>query len=390
MIRWAAGLVRRAVGALLLLALVTCGAEVALRLCELRSPRSAAPRRNASALQSITVPSWSVQQELCPQSVIRVKSPGASAAHEVRINSFGLRGPEVVTPKPTDVYRVVCLGDERVLGAHHHESDVLSAQLQERLQQATKLRVEVWNAGIPGACPLTEFLLLTHRLGALQPDIVVAAVNEGDLVEDSLYRRFTRTDADGAPLACRHPTLGRTPKKNCLTAWRQEFRLVDLGLQWAGEAWRQKTELEHTYDIDGTLPDISRLRHDRPTIERTVQPLGHLAEWCRKSYATLCVLHVREPNIPANSELTTMLQDLSQSERFLLIDVARTKEFADSARKAAWAHEEHREFAAHIAEALLADVAGPWNSPYFRDQPRTITPTKHEVTQEPKLPDFRR
>lgn len=385
MIRWAAGLARRAGGAVLLLLLLVCGAEVAVRLSHLRASRQNSPRRGISPAESITAPSWMTYHELRPLASIRVNSTADSEPHVVRINSLGLRGTEAATPKPADVYRILCLGDERLLAVSLAEENQLCDQLRLRLQPETKLQVEVWNAGIPGACPLTEFLLLTHRLAVLQPDLVLTFVQPNDLAEDMAYRRTTRMDRQGIPLACRHPLLGKNPKPSWLTACREEFRLVDLGLHWAGNTWKKQTAFDHALDHDGSPAEVLRRQQDRTLIDRTIQPLAPMAAWCRNSYATLGLIFVNDgdSSSAADAPWNTALKEFAEQQKLMFVPLTSGTETAKPQVKKSWSVDEHRDFADEIARRLLQDVSGPWSSPYFRPDQTPVTPAAHRTGGEP-------
>lgn len=382
MFRWAAGILRRATGAILLLLLLIFGAEIGLRLQELRTARRGPARSNSLPEDAVTVPSWTAYQELRPVTKIAIADRQGAGSYDLRINSYGLRGPEVDVPKPQSVYRVLCLGDELVLGAAIDEQRHFCAQLQEHLQRQTKLQVEVWNAGVPGACPLTEYLLLSHRLSPLQPDLVLVVVQESDLADDQACRRTTRNDRDGVPLSCRHPSLGRPPRTDPLTAWREEFRLIDVGLRSAGCAWKRKTDEDHASGESRQMIDLSRLRQDRAAIERTLQPLVPLAAWCRHSYASLCVCEVRgqTPAMPAGATSLFMstLKDLAAAQRFAFCEFAPTVPEEQSARRRGWSADAHREFADRLGPRIVKEIAGPWSSPYFRAPESSVTPASFE------------
>lgn len=381
MICCAAACVRRVIGAVLLLLLLVCGAEVILRLSELRASRRLTPQRRPSALESITAPSWLIHQELRPLASVQVSQAKTATSHVVRVNSFGIRGPEIDVPKPPDIYRVLCLGDEQILAAHLNEEEHLCATLRQQLQQQTKLRVEVLNCGVPGGCPLTEFLLLTHRLAPLQPDLVVVALHDNDLADDLAYRRCTRNDRDGTPLACRHPTLGRKPKADSLTAWRQEFRLVDVGLRFAGDAWKRKTEFQSSLDESGASADLARLRQDRTVIERTLQPLIPLAAWCRNSHVPLCVCEIRPAGLQGGameSWMSIAAKELAEGHNFQFVDLAQISLPSESGLSQRRSAADHHEIALQLGTHLLAETAGPWNSPYFRSERNAVLPASHE------------
>lgn len=386
MIRWVAGLARRAGGTILLLLMLLCGAEVALRLADLRTPQTHSQSRSASPTESLTVPSWSTYWELRPSAAVRVPTAGSTESHVVRINSFGIRGPEPQTPKPRDRYRVLCLGDERLLATELPDDDHLAARLQQHLQPATKLEVEVWNAGVPGACPLTQYLLLTRRLTALQPDLVLCFVQADGLARDQTYRRLTRIDRRGNPLACRHPTLGRNRPSSVLTAWRQEFRVIDKALECAGAAWKEKTSFDLALQTGVLEAEMQRLQQDQTVVERTLQPLVLLADWCRDSYVALALVLVgdSEPQTTASSPWQAALKHLTDDRNVSLIPLVSTDQSDQAHHNAAWIADDHQGFAEEIARRVLSDLSGPWNSPYFQSEQMAVTPTSHATEQRPR------
>lgn len=386
MIRWVAGLARRAGGTLLLLLLLLCGAEVALRLAELRNSRPHISSRPSSWTESMTVPSWSTYCELRPSNAVRVPTAESSETHVVRINSFGIRGPEPETPKPRDRYRVLCLGDERLLAAELPDEEHLAAQLQQRLQPATKLGVEVWNAGVPGACPLTQYLLLTHRLTALQPDVVLCFLHPESLVRDQAYRRLTRLDRQGCPLACRHPTLGRHRKTSPLNAWREEFRLIDTTLNWAGATWKEKTAMDYELRSGTWESEILRLQQDRTVVVRTLEPMESLANWCRDSYAALALVVVSDSTFQADLESPwrVALKEFADEINLPLIPLVLADQPDLAGHRSEWTAQEHEDFAGEIARRVLTDISGPWNSPYFQSEQPVVTPTGHATEFAPR------
>ncbi len=381
------GLCHRALAALLLLALLVCGAEVGLRCYELQSPPNRA-LRSSTSYPAVVVPSWTAFQELKPLARLSSKS-GEKVMFQT--NRFGIRGPDVGVPKPPDVYRVLCLGDESLLGMTLREEELLTTQLQTALQSTTRLRVEVCNAAVPGACPLTEFLLLTHRLAALQPDLVIATVSEHDAAEDHAYRRFTRIDPQGLPLACRHPSLGRQPRTDALTSYRQEFRLLDFGLNWAGRTWKRKTEHENSLDAELGLGSSTRWQADPASLARTVAPLAAISRWCHGSSSAFLAVEITNQPGPASTSpslLNETLTEQAQSEKFPTAQLIRVPPEAGEQRNQLknWSVAEHHQFAAQLADRILATVPGPWSSPYFQQEqshpePSTITPVTHQSRQ---------
>jgi len=68
----------------------------------------------------------------------------------VHINSHGTRGPEFLTQKPANSFRILSLGDSRTFGWGLSESETYSGVLQNLLQKEAPAgkRIEVINAGV--------------------------------------------------------------------------------------------------------------------------------------------------------------------------------------------------------------------------------------------------
>lgn len=96
---------------------------------------------------------------------------------DVRINSIGYRGKEVVVPKPPGVRRIAFLGDSNTFGYGIQEgqrfSDILAA--------AAPPSTEIVNLGVFGYGTEQEAIYLERHALALSPDMVVLAVSAGDL-----------------------------------------------------------------------------------------------------------------------------------------------------------------------------------------------------------------
>jgi len=68
---------------------------------------------------------------------------------EVRVNSDGLRGPDIGEKKP-GCFRVLALGDSSTYGWAVSEENAYCRQLQSILSERTGKCVEAINAGVPG------------------------------------------------------------------------------------------------------------------------------------------------------------------------------------------------------------------------------------------------
>lgn len=219
-------LFRRTLAAVVLTAMLLCVAEVALRV-----------RRQADqwgSASDLAAPSRLTMSELPPLSVQSGPGPSATEKVTIRVNSLGLRGPEVSEAKPAGSLRIIWLGDETIYEPRLAENELCTARLQELLQPSFSGPIEVINAGLPAGCPLTELIKFRRSLARLSPDLVIAHVDVTDALDDQRCRAYLRLDETGAPLAVVHPSFAANPSVICKL--EADFAVV----QWAHEKLMQR------------------------------------------------------------------------------------------------------------------------------------------------------
>ncbi|MDQ8155463.1 MAG: hypothetical protein P3B98_12460 [Gemmatimonadota bacterium] len=116
---------------------------------------------------------------------------------DVTIGAAGWRSPDVATPKPDDVYRILVLGDSFMAGLQVNDGETLARLLERRLGGAARgRRVEVVNFGVPSFGTDQQLIALREYGLALQPDLVVLAFYaQNDVAEnDRMLRSNTNTD----------------------------------------------------------------------------------------------------------------------------------------------------------------------------------------------------
>ena len=236
MIRHAAQTFRHLVLTLLLLIGGICALEVGLRVK--RATNSAAVRSETSdILSATTAPNRATYLAVAPKLRFTRIEAESGRPFTLRTNSFGLRSPEVVIPRPEGCFRVLCLGDDATFAGDLPESFTYVRQLGELLQSQTSSKVEVLNAGCPGGCPSVSALLLRHRFLTLQPDVIVVHVDPSDLVDEEALRRHIERTAEGFPLAAMHPaTAGRT---NLAAQLDDELLIVQMVRDRVKDVWSQ-------------------------------------------------------------------------------------------------------------------------------------------------------
>ncbi|MBS0262272.1 MAG: SGNH/GDSL hydrolase family protein [Planctomycetes bacterium] len=190
--------------AVVMLAILACLTEIGLRVYD--SATAQVTRRDLYD-RGLVCKNWFYHHSLKPSRVFSVKNLDSGERVRVAINSFGVRGPEPEIPKPRDVFRIICLGDESTFAPAVEESDTFCGQMQQMLAEKLGRPVEVINAGIPDFCPLLSYLQFRHSLLALEPDLVVVNFDPTDVADDYQIRRYAVLDRDGDPLSCAHPSL---------------------------------------------------------------------------------------------------------------------------------------------------------------------------------------
>lgn len=303
MIRAKLRLVRQFLFAVILLGLLLCGAEVGVRVYEVVQGKPVCAVTPAECLTDparLTVPSWLTNLELKPQAFAELKCRDRKTLVELQTNSMGFRGSEVAVPKPADSFRVVVLGDETVFAPETPDEDHFTHRMTEILQERTRLPVEVINAGLPGGCPLTEYLMFKQKLLALQPDLVVMHFDWSDVADDRQLRRRTRSDSRGIPISCPHLSLqGTSRKPHPLDHLRQQFRLVDLGLVAAGNKWKQQISDRNATSRDVATNAYAWLRNEHPesdvAVTQSFRPIADLAQLAQGARFQLVVMTSPKP-----------------------------------------------------------------------------------------------
>ncbi|HVR69835.1 MAG TPA: SGNH/GDSL hydrolase family protein [Vicinamibacteria bacterium] len=195
--------------------------------------------------------------------------PGAVAAAEVeyRVNTSGLRGPEVGEAKPAGVTRVAVLGDSIAFGYWVAEEDAFPRQLERLLNAGPAARrVEVLNFGVPGYNLDQTTEVLRSRVLRFAPDAVVLALCLNDLESALSYEYGLTVDRS----ARRQSVAGRVAdallEHSRLFAWI-EYRLAERegrrafvrtrnpmpGPLYAEAVSQQQAELQARFDVLAVL-----------------------------------------------------------------------------------------------------------------------------------------
>jgi lysophospholipase L1-like esterase len=99
---------------------------------------------------------------------------------DIRVNRFGLRGPETGERPAPGVHRVLAIGDSATFGEGLAEADAFPSQLERELTARSGERYEVLNSGVQGYNTENELTFLRTRGLALQPEAIVVGFNLND------------------------------------------------------------------------------------------------------------------------------------------------------------------------------------------------------------------
>jgi GDSL-like Lipase/Acylhydrolase family len=180
----------------------------------------------------------------------------------VRVNRFGLRGPEVAERPAPGVHRVLALGDSATFGEGLAEDDSFPAQLARELSARSGEPYEVLNSGVQGYNTENELAFFRTRGLALEPETVVVG--------------FNLNDFDYAPAMGPLGILTRDPSERVSTwspAHISEFYFV---LRWLvitrgrflGAASHPRQPGEPFVDLDRYVSALRKQYYAKPNDER--------------------------------------------------------------------------------------------------------------------------
>ncbi|HXU46925.1 MAG TPA: SGNH/GDSL hydrolase family protein, partial [Thermoanaerobaculia bacterium] len=110
---------------------------------------------------------------------------------QVRVDSDGLRGPEIPVAKAAGTYRIAVLGDSCAEALQVPEEQTFAKLLERELAECPAIgppgghRIETLNFGVSGYGTAQELLTLRHRVWKYQPDLVLVAFYAGNDVRNN-------------------------------------------------------------------------------------------------------------------------------------------------------------------------------------------------------------
>ncbi|MEX1232766.1 MAG: SGNH/GDSL hydrolase family protein [Planctomycetaceae bacterium] len=384
---------KHVVGGLIALPLLLSAVEVGMRIhsaCKSSQATGATPRH------PLIVDSALAFQTLRPLQTLKVEVPALAQPVEIETNSFGIRGPEPGVPKPMGVYRILCLGDESVAGFESTFADLWTSRLQQYLQRRSNFQIEVVNAGIPGYCPLLSYLQYKHTLSSLQPDLVILTYQMNDVADDHRYRRFTRLDERGLPIACSSPSEPSSHQE----WWKELSRDLKIA-KWCaatfGNVLNRQVTVDGDLEQDLNSPQWTyRWLESIPaewefSVQQSFEPIGQLEQLTRETQAQFLLAIVPAPwqisaeasngpgvrsqvGVGESSHLTSRepferILKYAETHRLRAIDPSTAFLNFDGAERLylqqypQFSRIGHAFFARELAYHVVDHVPGPWSRP---------------------------
>ena len=119
---------------------------------------------------------------------LSVIHPNPHIRTSVRINSLGLRGPEITLPKPAGTRRVLLVGDSFVEAFEVPYEDTFYSRLEKKAQASGGNPVQFVSMGVMGYGTAQELLWLREHGRSLRPDIVLLVLFLGNDVVDNSHK----------------------------------------------------------------------------------------------------------------------------------------------------------------------------------------------------------
>jgi lysophospholipase L1-like esterase len=222
--------------------------------------------------------------EMLQRHPVRVwtNRPGAvvdAGDRVVRINTLGLRGPELPVPKPAGEERILFLGDSVAFGIGLAEADCFVWQFEAAAgQRASDRAVRVINCSVTAYSPWQEADLLEAQCLSLAPDVVVQVFCLNDLVTQFRLRKFGGATDDIAPV------------EPAALEWSGLFRMIRAAKSRIQSPGRKAIlERESRYSLDRMFedPDALEMREARRV---TLASMAEIQAICRRAGVPLAIV----------------------------------------------------------------------------------------------------
>lgn len=164
------------------------------------SIRLLAPQQTLDRLESSSPEIFEEGEHLSWQFKPNSRGQMVAASFNVtyKINSLGMRDKSRNLTKERNTKRILVLGDSFTEGFSVEQNQTFVYLLEEILNKQNK-KVEIWNAGVDGYAPDTEYVYLKNNIAIIKPDMVLLAVYVGNDFMD-IVRNSWEVDKEYLPI----------------------------------------------------------------------------------------------------------------------------------------------------------------------------------------------
>jgi lysophospholipase L1-like esterase len=121
---------------------------------------------------------------------LRPNASDLSRKARVRINSKGMRGPELPYAKQAHIKRILYVGDSVTFGFGLEDEQIFPFRVQTLLKRMLEDSIETVNAGVDGYSPWQEYEYLKSEGLRYQPNLVVVSFVLNDVTEKGWLDRW--------------------------------------------------------------------------------------------------------------------------------------------------------------------------------------------------------
>jgi lysophospholipase L1-like esterase len=231
--RWLVPAATSLAATLLLLGIVEFGARMTVEV-ELKHP--------SDSLTEMFTPDDDTFWGLQPNYTVANPALNKRWGNEpIRINSLGMRSPEVSVEKPEGIKRVIVLGGSHPMGMWVKGDEAYSAVLERLLNERHPGQWQVLNAAVAGYTSYQGVLQMRSKVPPLSPDIVISDLGVNDMLSRVPWGR-SRADQD----------VPRPPA--VITGVLRVLRTYSVAYRWT---------LKRLTDASNTSPDVrvTRTQH---------------------------------------------------------------------------------------------------------------------------------
>jgi lysophospholipase L1-like esterase len=205
----------------------------------------------------------------------------------VTINSLGLRGVEIVTPKPPGRVRLLAVGDSITFGYGVRNEDTYANVLETLLNQNKKSesQYEVLNGGTLGGS-LEDYLhFLQQKSATLQPDVILIGLCLNDIL---VYQNAAQSDSLPALPPKPRPARSFSPRQLNYFLLRHSQLYVVLYSDLKALAYR--TGLLHLTRAQSLVALEPPSGHQARAWQSSLAMLSRIADFCKQHGYRLIVV----------------------------------------------------------------------------------------------------